>query len=305
MSDLSQAHDLARAIGERVLGHDPGPVAAVESQSSQVFVGSDIVVKLAEHSRLDREVRLAASVPSGLTPTLLGSGIQTFEERQVQFACYRRAAGVALGMGLPGVDANTARSLAAQAVQRLDLLHDWRPPDDVAQILRQPLNHGGFASQGGLLSLIERLVATDRDQIVDRVLIDGLFTVAEGAPLEARTDVPVHADCYWDNWLASDGELTALLDFEWARFGDPRDDYFFLISFSGEHLTTVLDVVAHESGISSEALRKECEVRQANFVVSDILLALTVDECDLPHQLLARRLASLEQLIVGQRWHQT
>ncbi len=304
MVDLAGAHDLARSFGRRATGHDPGPLTAVASQSSHVFVGADIVVKLAEHHRLDREVRLVGDLPEALTPKLIASGLETVDTRPVQFACYLRAPGVSPGMGLPGVDRATARSLASQAVRRLALLHEWHPPQDAARVLREPLDHGGFTSRDALVSLVERLASTDRERVVRRTLVDGLVTVAQQAPVAARADVPVHADCYWDNWLACDGTVTALLDFEWARFGDPLDDYHFLISFSGEHVQTVLDVIAHEAAIPPQTLRRECEVREASFLVSDIVLALDGDEGDLTRRLLARRLDSLEQLVVGQRWRQ-
>jgi len=303
MTQRPDPREMAESIVETELGRFAGPLIPVESQSSRVFVGRDVVVKLAEHSRLDREIRLVGHLPPGLTPELLAGGARSFDGRSVQFACYRRAPGVTPGAGLPGVDVATARSLAEQAMERLAVLHRWRPPDDVAEILRQPLDHGGFTTRDELLGLVEQLVAADRHRVVDRALVHGLVSVAEGAPRAARTDVPVHADCYWENWLASDGDLTALLDFEWARFGDPLDDYFFLVSFSGEHEAAVMDVVAEAAGISGATLRRECEVRQATFLVSDILLALTGDEANLPGQLLTRRLASLDQLVTGRRWH--
>lgn len=302
MPELAQPNEIARSILTTALGRDPGPLTLVESLSSQVFMGRDVVVKVAEHSRLDREVRLAASLPSGLTPELLASGTCMFGGRSVAFACYQRAEGTSPGAGLPGVDAAIARSLAEQAVTSLEVLHSWRPPDDVAELLRQPLDHGGFTSRTQLIALMQQLVATDSNRVVNQVLVDGLLTIADESPLAARTDVPVHADCYWENWLARNGRLTSLLDFEWARFGDPLDDYFFLISFSGEHQAAVMDVVAEWAGMPRQTLARECEVRQASLVVSDILLALTNPESDLPKQLLARRLASLEQLVIGQRW---
>lgn len=59
-------------------------------------------------------------------------------------------------------------------------------------------------------------------------LLDGLKATAERAPLGARPVVPVHEDCHWGNWLVRDRNVTALLDFERARFGEPADDWFFL-----------------------------------------------------------------------------
>lgn len=48
--------------------------------------------------------------------------------------------------------------------------------------------------------------------------------------------------------------MTALLDFEWARFGEPADDWFFLARFSGPHTETV-PVVARAAATSVETLR--------------------------------------------------
>uniref|UniRef100_UPI001376E11D phosphotransferase n=1 Tax=Streptacidiphilus carbonis TaxID=105422 RepID=UPI001376E11D len=101
-----------------------------------------------------------------------------------------------------------------------------------------------------------------------------LSAIAEHAPFQARTTVPVHADCHWGNWLAEDRTVTALLDFEWARFGEPADDWFFLARFSGPHMDTVLDIIARATSTSPEALRAECEVREATYLASDLRIAL-------------------------------
>jgi hypothetical protein len=104
--------------------------------------------------------------------------------------------------------------------------------------------------------------------------------VAERAPLHGRAVVPVHADCHWGNWLACDHSVTALLDFEWARFGEPADDWFFLARFSGPHMETVLDVIARATATPAETLRAECEVRDAAYLASDLRVAL--ERPDLP-----------------------
>ena len=67
MTDPRQACDAARAIGAAALGRDPGPMAATESSSHHVYVGSDVVVKIIDadgHSRLDREIALAPCLPA-------------------------------------------------------------------------------------------------------------------------------------------------------------------------------------------------------------------------------------------------
>jgi len=70
------------------------------------------IIDAARHTRLDREIALAPCQPGGLTAPLLASGLYPLDGREVRYACYARMAGPAPGMGMPGVDAVTARSLA-------------------------------------------------------------------------------------------------------------------------------------------------------------------------------------------------
>jgi hypothetical protein len=303
MTGLRPDRDAARELAAATLGRDPGPMAAAQSSSHHVYVSSDVVVKIidaAGHSRLDRETALAPHLPAGLTAPFLGGGLGRLGTRDVRYACYARVPGTAPGMGLPGVDGVTARLLAVGAVQRLGRLHSWVPAGHARQTLGEPLDHGGFVSQAALLAGIDNLAALDRDGIVSRPLLDGLTAVADRAPLHARAVVPVHADCHWGNWLARDHSVTALLDFEWARFGEPADDWFFLARFSGPHTETVLDVIAGATATPMETLRAQCEVRDAAYLASDLLVAL--ERPCFPASMAADRLRALEKLIVGQYW---
>jgi aminoglycoside phosphotransferase (APT) family kinase protein len=107
-------------------------------------------------------------------------------------------------------------------------------------------------------------------------LLDGLTVLTERAPLRAQAAVPVHADCHWGNWLACDRSVTALLDFEWARFGEPADDWFFRARFSGRHRQAVLDVI------------------------SDIRIGL--ERPATPSPTTADRVHDLEELIIRRSW---
>jgi aminoglycoside phosphotransferase (APT) family kinase protein len=303
MTDLRYAPDAARAIAAAALGRDPGPMATAESSSHFVYVSPDVVVKIIDaggHSRLDREIALAPHLPTGLTAPLLGSGLCRLGTRDVRYACYARVPGAAPGMGMPGADGVTARLLAEQAVQRLGALHSWMPAGHARQTLREPLDHGGFVSQAALFAEAENLAALDREAIIPRHLLDGVTAIAERAPPRARAVVPVHADCHWGNWLARHRSVTALLDFEWARFGEPADDWFFLARFSGPHMQAVLDVIARATTTSPETLRAECEVREAAHLASDLRVAL--QHPDAPAPMAAGRLRALEELIVGRYW---
>jgi hypothetical protein len=284
----------AREIATAALGDDPGPLELVHSVSHRVFVGRDVVVKLTDrHTRLDREVALSPQLPDGITAPLLASGRQD----SVRYACYERVPGTSPGIHLPHADAATARTLAIQAVERLDRLHTWAPGPGAAAILRQPFTQGGFTSREALRTEIDRLRTADHDSLVPQRILTGLTAIADHAPEHAGADVPVHGDCDWDNWLADGDTVTALLDFEWARFGEPVDDWFFLIRFSGPHATTVLDVIADATGTPAETLRAQCEVREASYLATDVRLSLEGDP-----EAGVGTISDLEELITGRYW---
>ncbi|MCL7456842.1 GNAT family N-acetyltransferase [Micromonospora sp. MSM11] len=302
-TDLRQSHDVAHAIAATALGRDPGPMTTADSLSHHVHVGADVVVKIihaAGHSRLNREIALAPHLPAGITAPLLDSGLHELATGEVRYACYARVPGVTPGMGLPGVDEATARRLAEDAVQRLHRLHGWTPGADARRTLGETLDHGGFVGRDALLAEVEKLAALDRDGIVARRVLDGLAALAQDAPSLARADVPVHADCHWGNWLARDRRVTALLDFEWARLGEPMDDWFFLIRFSGPHREAVLDVVAGATETSPATLRQECEVREASCLTSDLRVALQRPAT--PARVVAENVRDLEELVVDRPW---
>ncbi|GIE74803.1 hypothetical protein Aph02nite_07530 [Actinoplanes philippinensis] len=289
---------LAREIATTALGRDPGPLAGADSLSHQVFVGADVVVKVIEagrHPRLEREIALAPFLPAGVAAPLLAAGVHQAGDGEVRFACYARMPGDPPGMGLPRVDAVTARALAEQAVRRLQALHGWTPPVDAGRILREPLDHGGFAGRTTLVGEIEAIA-----EAAPPALIDGLLALAGDAPEHVPTTVPVHADCHWGNWLADGDVITALLDFEWARFGDPMDDWFFVIADSGPHRLTVLDVVAGATGTTPDELRAACELRHASHLAADARLAVTDPATH--GALLTVRLEQLQEVIGRRTW---
>ncbi|WP_169792432.1 phosphotransferase family protein [Actinoplanes rectilineatus] len=288
MTALPHAQDIARRCG------DSGPLTPAPSLSHQVYLGARVVVKLIDsvgHSRLDRELALAPHLPPGLTAPLLASGRHTVDGREMRYACYTRMPGVN-----PEPDAATVRSYAEQAVHRLHILHTWTPPHAVVGTLGETLDHGGFTTREALLAGIEELAATGR---VPTWQTGVLQRIAQEAPVASPVTVPVHADCHWGNWLADGGRLTALLDFEWARFGDPLDDWFFLIGGPGPHQDAARDVVARETGIAPDVLAAQCEVRHAAYLVADILLGVTGS--GLPETIFQQRVESLAGLTAARR----
>lgn len=272
-TDLDRVADAARAILRSHLGGDPGPAHLAASGSHHVYVSDPAVVKIidaADHTRLDREIAIAADLPSGISAELLASGRTAVADRAVRYACFRTAAGRSPGMGLPTTDEETALALAEQAVGVLQRVHAWKPGPRADEVLREPIDHGGFRGRAALQAAVAQLgdVLPSLGPVIHR----RLRRIADGAPLRAETTVPVHADCHWGNWLANGPTVTALLDLEWARYGTPLDDWFFLSRFSGPHQAAVLHRIAALTGSSLDALRAECEVREVAYLVSDLLL---------------------------------
>ncbi|MFC4071485.1 phosphotransferase family protein [Actinoplanes subglobosus] len=295
MSDTMRAREMATAV----LGWDPGPMAAIASLSHQVHIGAEVVVKIidsARHTRLTREIALAPHLPAGITAPLLASGTHPFDGGEALLACYARVPGTTPGQGLPEADERTARILAEQAVERLRRLHDWIPAASAVPVLREPLDHGGFTGRAGLLAEVGALTGS----VVPAGLVDGLTALAAGAPERSGAHIPVHADCHWGNWLATGATVTVLLDFEWARFGDPLDDWFFLIADSGRHRRAVLAVVSEATGLSPDELTAACEIRHANYLAADIRLALSDPAAH--GALLAPRLDQLSEVIGCRTW---
>lgn len=303
--DLTRARDAAQALAAAALGRDPTPMTVAASMSHYVYVGADIVVKLVDasgHTRLNLEIALAQHLPPGLGAPLLASGRGHYGTCDVRYACFVRMPGMSPGVGLARADHATARHWAEQAVQKLADLHGWTP-DEIATIaLEQSPVHEGFTGRAALIAEIEGLLAADRDHVVPRSLVDGLLAIAQAAPLKAGTATPVHADCDWGNWLVDDRKVTALLDFERARFGEPADDWVLLAVTSGRHITVVLDVIAEQTNTPPETLRASCELRHAVFIAQDLRQAL---ELPAPPPWTAQRVRQLEALVISRRWWQS
>ncbi|GAA4201913.1 hypothetical protein [Actinocatenispora rupis] len=300
--DMRRAHDAARAIAETVLGRDPGPMTAADSLSHYVYLATEVVVKLIDadgHDRLNMETTLAPHLPPRLGAPLLATGRRRLGTCEIRYACFTRLPGTRPGVGLPGADAATVRRWAEHAVQRLDQLHTWTPTGTAEQALRQAPVIEGFTGRAALLTQIERIRAADHDALIPRPLIDGLVAIADNAPPYAAADVPVHADCDWDNWLTDEHDNTALLDFEQARLGVPADDWVLLAVTSGQHLARILDVIAERTATPPDILRAECEIRDAALIAHDLHRALHLPA--LPSWI-AARLRSLDALVTVRRW---
>lgn len=303
MIEWGRAEAVARDVATELLGMDPGSFTFAQSSSHRVYLSSDVVVKLigvGDHSRLDREVALFPHPPVGLTAEFLSSGSRALGLGRVRYACYRRVPGVAPSIGLPDVDEPSALNWTAQALRYLEDLHRWTPVGSAAQMLREPLDHGGFVTRDKMIADVAKIRDVDRTRLMSRSVVDGLADMADHAPFAASARVPVHADCHWGNWLVDDRRVTALVDFEWARFGAPIDDWFFLARFSGSHRHAVLRLISDATATPLDDLRAECELREAAYLTSDLLIALSQHQ-ETP-QAAFDLLSEIEDLVVNRSW---
>ena len=122
------------------------------------------------------------------------------------------------------------RGLAREAAGLLRALHSWPVPADLAGMLARPaadpdpLRRAGAelvllppSSVLGLIPVARQLPFTDHG-----VLDAAAGRLAElGDPADAGRDVLLHGDFYLGNVLVRDGQVSALIDFEFARLGPP------------------------------------------------------------------------------------
>lgn len=299
--DLDRGREAAHTIAADALGHDPGPLTVAASLSHYVYLGADIVVKLVDatgHNRLNREITLASHLPPGLGAPLLASGHRQVGRCDVRYGCFTRMPGASPGVGLPTLDADTAKPLIEQAVTRLTDLHAWTPAGQAERTLRESPVFEGFNGRDALLDEADRIAAA---ALLPRRLTDGLIAIAHSGPEHVQADVPVHADCDWGNWLAHERTITALLDFERARFGEPADDWVLLALTSRHHIDIVLDAIVTTTTTDPQALRAACELRHSAFLAEDIRFALERPQTP---PWLGQRIRGLEEVVIGRAWWQ-
>ena len=129
------------------------------------------------------------------------------------------------------------RELTRQSAEILKALHAWAPPADLATMLRQArqLPEADALSLAGVLAAPthpvhqETLVAFLRSTpYVDGDLLDAAAERIKAAQSvltpSADQDVFIHGDFTPGNILVDADQITAVLDFEYARLGPATDD---------------------------------------------------------------------------------
>ena len=208
----------------REAGLDPTvPLERASSVTNEVWLSATHAVRVNRHpsNRLYREALVAAVLPPEVGyPTVVAHGGASGQDWLVS----ERRPGTPLAHCWPDLSDDERHRAVDQLAERLAALHGTRAPADLPPIDQAPqLLEVGATDP--TTPVIEALA-----QAMQLPNVDGemLTAAAEMVTALAPTLAPfesehlVHGDVTFENVLWHDGEVTALLDVEWARPG-PRD----------------------------------------------------------------------------------
>jgi aminoglycoside phosphotransferase (APT) family kinase protein len=228
---------VAKRIGLRI----PEDAEYVVSWSNDAWLCGDFVVRVCfrgDRTRMTREAALGRSLPPEvLYPRVLDAGA----DDDLAWMVVARVQGEALWERWKAMPHAQLRPIARAFADVLRALHAWTPPDDVlAQLRAHDFDAGPVARDITGHDLLP-LPAPRWEPLVDHAVtmpfVDpGVVRACAARLHELRAHDPfvgacssvVHGDANFANALEHDGQLTALLDYEWARLGPPDAE---LVSF--------------------------------------------------------------------------
>ena len=244
------ATGLGRARALRALSEVGIPSAGLQradSVTNEVWLTADHVVRVNRDAslRLHREAVLSQALPASVGyPELIQHGGEVGSDWLV----VRRRPGVPLSRAWPSLDTDQRRDAVHQLAARLRVVHQTECPNldglrDVPQLLDPaPTGRVATARLGDALRRARDL------EHVDGALMDDLGDLVRATadaldPFDATTIV--HGDLTFENVLWEAGQVTAILDFEFARPGPPDLDLDVLLRFAAlPHLHVAADYEA-------------------------------------------------------------
>lgn len=208
----------------RSSGLDPTvPLERATSVTNEVWLTPTHVVRVNRRhdNRLAREAIVAAALPAGVGyPVIVARGGRVGEDWLIS----ERRPGTPLAHRWPDLTVKERRRAVRGVAERLAALHTTRAPVGLPPVERAPqlLAAGSADPAAPVVEALERAARLDH---VDAIFVEETAAlVRELTPaIEPFTAATlVHGDVTFENVLWGDGDVTALLDVEWARPG-PRD----------------------------------------------------------------------------------
>jgi len=228
---LSRVLDLARL-------RDYGEASALPSASNDAWRIGEKIVRVCwrgDIQRLVREAALCAALPPEIRcPPIIAAG----QDGQIAWTVSRLAPGRPLTQLWPTLGHREQRRSIAQVSTVLRALHSWSPPAEVARMLEEHKNTAPTALPD-IIGLdicplpVQRALHLAAHAATGSQLPPELADDAEAAlrrltpadPYRAEASAVVHSDLNFSNLLCDEhGQITAVLDFEWARLGAPDQD---------------------------------------------------------------------------------
>jgi aminoglycoside phosphotransferase (APT) family kinase protein len=224
----------ARALGAlQAVGAPLAGLKRADSVTNEVWMTQELVVRVNRDAslRLRREAVLSQVLPAEVGyPDLVQYGGEVGSDWLV----VRRIPGLPLSRAWPDMTEDDRRLAVSQIAARLRAVHRTRCPrldglHDVPQLL-DPAPTGAQAV-ARLMAALERAAAMEH--VDPAVIADAMDLVRSTAdaldPFDAETIV--HGDLSFENILWDGTQVTALLDFEYARPGPADLDLDVLLRF--------------------------------------------------------------------------
>jgi len=243
--------ELARAKHAlNAAGLDPDvSLTRMSSVTNEVWLTDDVVIRV--NRRLDKRLRREAELAIHLPPEVRYPQVVTYGESSgFDFLVQRRNAGTVLARAWPTMAPSERRVAVRQLSEMLRALHRTPAPTTLPPLDSVPQL---CAVRNGRMAASPLLAAIDRvrqlPHVDDELIVSLLaYVKATSGVLEPYpTDTLVHGDLTFENVLWDGNEVTALIDFEFAR-GAPSDvDLDVLLRFSAFPFLHVADDYAAET----------------------------------------------------------
>jgi aminoglycoside phosphotransferase len=208
----------------RGAGLDPtAPLERASSVTNEVWLTATHVIRVNRRhdNRLAREAVVAAALPAGVGyPTIVARGGRQGEDWLVA----ERVPGRPLAHCWPDLSVQERRRGVRGLAERLAVLHGTTAPIGLPPVERAPQLLDP-ASSDPTAPVIDALAQAARLEHVDPILLQEAAELVRrlASSIQPFTSTNlVHGDVTFENVLWHEGEVTALLDVEWARPG-PRD----------------------------------------------------------------------------------